>query len=48
LTEREIKMTVIDYAEQIAKAIKKGNDISITGVSNGVAIKEQKVTRINK
>jgi hypothetical protein len=46
MTEREIKMTVIDYAEQIAKAIYGGKDIEITKTASGIAVKEVSKKRV--
>jgi hypothetical protein len=46
LTDREIKMLIIDYADQISKAMAKGKDIELTNTSNGIAVKEVSKKRV--
>lgn len=46
MTEREIKMRIIEQAEAIAKEIAKGNDIYITKSASGVVIKKMTVGKV--
>lgn len=40
MSEREIKMKVIEQADGIAKAIARGNDVEIVKNPSGLTIKE--------
>jgi hypothetical protein len=40
MTNREIKLLIIDNAEKIGNAIAKGKDVEIVKTSNGIAVKE--------
>lgn len=40
MTEREIKVKIIEQAETIAKAISRGKDVEIRKSANGVSIAE--------
>lgn len=40
MSEREIKLKIIEQADSIAKAIRKGHDVEIIKTANGLAIKE--------
>ena len=39
-SERELKMKIIDYAEQMAKSLAKGKDLEIRKAASGISIAE--------
>lgn len=40
MSEREIKLKIIEQSDSIAKSITNGKDVEIIKTSNGIAIKE--------
>ena len=46
MTDRAIKLELMDKLEQIAKEIAKGNDIYITKSASGVVIKKMTVGKV--
>lgn len=40
MTEREIKVKIIEQAETIAKAISRGKDVEIRKSSSGISVSE--------
>lgn len=40
MSEREIKLKLIEQSENIARAITKGKDVEIIKTSTGISIKE--------
>ena len=40
MTEREIKVKIIEQADTIAKAISRGKDVEIRKSSNGISVAE--------
>ena len=46
MTERQVKLELLDKIEQIAKEIAKGNDIYITKSASGVVIKKMTVGKV--
>jgi hypothetical protein len=46
MTERAIKLELMDKLEQIAKEIVKGNDVYITKSASGVVIKKMTVGKV--
>lgn len=40
MSEKEIKLKVIEQVDGIAKAISRGNDVEITKTSAGIVFKE--------
>lgn len=47
MNEKEIRLRVIENAESIAKAIRKGNDVEIVKTSSGISIKEVSKRKIS-
>ena len=46
MTDRAIKLELLDKIEQIAKEIAKGNDVYITKSASGVVIKKMTVGKV--
>ena len=46
MTDRAIKLELMDKLEQIAKEIAKGNDVYITKSASGVVIKKMTVGKV--
>ena len=46
MTDRAIKLELMDKLEQIAKEIAKGNDIYITKSASGVVVKALSVKKV--
>ena len=46
MTDRAIKLELLDKIEQIAKEIAKGNDVYITKSESGVVIKKMTVGKV--
>ena len=46
MTNRAIKLELLDKIEQIAKEISKGNDVYITKSASGVVIKKMTVGKV--
>ena len=46
MTDRQIKLELMDKLEQIAKEIAKGNDVYITKSASGVVIKKMTVGKV--
>ena len=40
MSERELKLKVIEHAEQIASALSKGKDVELRKSANGVSVAE--------
>ena len=40
MTERELKVKIIEQAEAIAKAISRGKDVEIRKTSSGISVAE--------
>ena len=43
MTDRQVKLELMDKIEQIAKEIAKGNDVYITKSASGVKVKSMNV-----
>lgn len=46
MSEREIKMQIIEKAEKIAKEIAQGKDVYITKSANGVVVRKMTVQKV--
>ena len=46
MSEREIKVKVIEKAEEIAKAVSQGKDIVITKNATGIVVKKLTVQKV--
>lgn len=46
MTERQVKLELMEKLEQIAKEIAKGNDVYITKSANGVVIRKMTVGKV--
>ena len=46
MTDRAIKLELMDKLEKISKEIAKGNDVYITKSANGVVIKKMTVGKV--
>ena len=46
MTERQVKMEILDKIEKISKEIAKGNDVYITKSASGVVIKKMTVGKV--
>ena len=46
MSERQVKLELMDKLEQISKEIAKGNDIYITKSASGVVIKKMTVGKV--
>jgi hypothetical protein len=46
MTERAIKLELLDKIEQISKEIAKGNDVYITKSASGVVVKKMTVGKV--
>ena len=46
MTDRAIKLELLDKIEQIANEFAKGNDVYITKSANGVVIKKMTVGKV--
>jgi hypothetical protein len=46
MTDRQVKLELMDKLEQIAKEIAKGNDVYITKSASGVVIKKMTVGKV--
>lgn len=46
MTDRVIKLELMEKLEQISKEIAKGNDVYITKSANGVVVKQLKVQKV--
>ena len=46
MSEKQVKLELMDKLEQIAKEIAKGNDIYITKSASGVVIKKMTVGKV--
>lgn len=42
MTERELKLKIIEHAETISKALAKGNDVELRKTASGVSVAEVK------
>ena len=48
MTDRQVKLELLDKIEQISKEIAKGNDVYITKSASGVVIKKMTVGKVWK
>jgi hypothetical protein len=46
MTDRQVKLELMDKLEQIAKEIVKGNDVYITKSASGVVVKKMTVGKV--
>lgn len=46
MSERQVKLELMDKIEQIAKEIAKGNDVYITKSASGVVVKAMNVKKV--
>ena len=46
MTDRQVKLELLEKIEQISKEIAKGNDVYITKSASGVAIKKMTVGKV--
>ena len=46
MTDRQVKLELMDKLEQIAKEISKGNDIYITKSASGVVVRKMTVGKV--
>ena len=46
MTDRQVKLELMDKLEKIAKEIAKGNDIYITKSASGVVVKTMNVKKV--
>ena len=46
MTNRAIKLELLDKIEQIAKEIAKGNDVYITKSASGLVVKKMSVQKV--
>lgn len=46
MSEREIKLKVIEKADDIAKAVASGKDIYITKSANGIVVRKMTVQKV--
>lgn len=46
MTDRQVKLELMDKLEQIAKEIAKGNDIYITKSASGIVVKTMNVRKV--
>ena len=46
MTDRQIRLELMDKLEQIAKEIAKGNDIYITKSASGIVVKTMNVKKV--
>lgn len=46
MTDRQVKLELMDKLEKIAKEIAKGNDVYITKSANGVVVKAMNVKKV--
>ena len=46
MSEREIKLKVIEKADEIAKAVASGKDIYITKSANGIVVRKMTVQKV--
>jgi phage-related minor tail protein len=46
MSDREIKLELIDKVEKIAKEVAKGNDVYITKSASGVVVKKMTVGKV--
>ena len=46
MTDRQIKLELMDKLEKIAKEIAKGNDVYITKSASGVVVKTMNVRKV--
>ena len=46
MTDRQVKLELMDKLEQIAKEVAKGNDIYITKSASGVVVRKMTVGKV--
>ena len=46
MTDRQVKLELMDKLEKIAKEIAKGNDIYITKSASGIVVKTMNVKKV--
>ena len=46
MTDRQVKLEIMDKLEQIAKEIAKGNDVYITKSENEIKVKSMTVRKV--
>lgn len=46
MTDRQVKLEILEKIEQIAKEIAKGNDVYITKSASGVVVKKMTVGKV--
>ena len=46
MTDRQVKLELMDKLEKISKEIAKGNDVYITKSASGVVIKKMSVQKV--
>ena len=46
MTDRQVKLELMDKLEQISKEIAKGNDVYITKSASGVVVKKMSVQKV--
>ena len=46
MSERQVKMELLEKIEKIAKEIAKGNDVYITKSANGVVVRKMTVQKV--